>query len=125
MARADQIHDWSATLEGRDAAGILSWAAESFAGRVALASSLGLEDQLLTDLIARDGLPIPVFTIVTGRLFQESHELVDRTRARYGITVRVLFPEAAEVEPMVAEYGTELFRTSVELRKHCCAIGPE
>ncbi|MBA4371023.1 MAG: phosphoadenylyl-sulfate reductase [Coriobacteriaceae bacterium] len=122
MTGADQIDGWNAALEHLDAPGILTWAAETFPGRVALASSLGLEDQVLTGLVVRDSLAIPVFTIDTGRLFQESHELIDRTRARYGIAVRVLFPDAAEVEPMVAEHGTELFRTSVELRKRCCAV---
>jgi len=100
----------------------LDWAAVRFAGTVTLASSLGLEDQVLTDIIAKNGLDIPIFTLDTGRLFPESYDLLDRVRARYGLTVTVFFPDAAEVEGLVNEWGVNLFRRSVDLRKRCCEV---
>lgn len=121
-AMQNEIHEFERELGDASADEILSWAQDRFPGRVALASSLGLEDQALTDLIARLALDIPVFTLDTGRLFQESHELIDRTRRRYGIRIQVLSPEAVEVESMVAEYGTQLFHESIELRKLCCEV---
>lgn len=122
MVDREPIETWIAETSGLDAPGVLAWAAKRFAPRVAFASSFGLEDQVVTDLIAAQGLDIPVFTIDTGRLFQETLDLIERTRIRYGIAVRVLAPEAAEVESLVAERGTELFRRSVEDRRRCCAV---
>jgi len=73
-------------------------------------------------MIASRQLPIPVFTLDTGRLFEESYTLLDETRERYGLDIRVFCPESGEVEEMVREHGVNLFRTSVELRKQCCAV---
>jgi len=101
--------------------GILEWAAESVPG-VVFASSLGEEDQVLTDMIAGLGLPIPIVTLDTGRLFKETYDLIARTEAKYALRIRVYFPEDAAVEGMVAEKGVNLFYDSVEDRKRCCRI---
>jgi phosphoadenosine phosphosulfate reductase len=87
-----------------------------------LASSLGPEDQVLTDMIARAGLDIDIFTLDTGRLFNESYQLIQRTEARYGIKIKVYFPSSAEVESMVNTHGVNLFLDSIELRKMCCRV---
>ncbi len=113
---------WNAAQTGRDPADILAWAAQAFPGRVAFASSLGLEDQAITHLIATAKLPIPVFTLDTGRLFPETYDLIAATRERYGIDIRVLFPRTEAVEQYVAAHGIDGYRRSVELRKACCGI---
>lgn len=113
----DEIVSLTAGLQGES---LLSWAAQRFGGRVAFASSLGAEDQVLTDLIARVAPSIPIFTIDTGRLPPETYDLLEDTRARYGLTIEVLFPDPADVEPMVRERGPNLFRRSVEDRRLCC-----
>src|SRR6476659_9223385 len=74
---------------------------ELFPHEVVFSSSLGQEDQVLTDIIFKNNLPVKVFTIDTGRLFNETYELLDRTTARYKKTVQVFFPEAKEVEEFV------------------------
>jgi len=117
--RAERLQQ---SLNGQPAEQILSWTTSEFPGRVALASSLGLEDQVLTDMIARNGVDIPVFTLDTGRLFPETYELIERTRARYGLQIRVLFPQAVAVEEMVNRHGVNLFLESVDLRKKCCQV---
>lgn len=114
--------EWAAALADASAEEILRWAAATFPGRVAFASSLGLEDQALTELIARAGLEIPIFTLDTGRLFPESHDLIERTERHYGIRLRVYSPEAAGVERLVSEQGINGFRESVERRKECCRV---
>ena len=85
-------------------------------------TSLGLEDQVLTDMIARLGLPVRFVTLDTGRLFQETYDLIDRTRARYKIAIEVYYPDAAEVSAMVNVRGMNSFYESVAFRKECCQI---
>jgi len=101
---------------------VLAAAAARFPGRIAFASSLGLEDQVLTAMIAESGLDIPIFTLDTGRLFPETYDLIDRTSKRYDVTLHTYFPPAAEVEKMVDRDGVNLFRDSIEARKRCCEI---
>ena len=93
-----------------------------FPGGVVFSSSLGQEDQLLTDVICRNNLPVKIFTIDTGRLFNETYELLDRTTARYKTPIQVYFPEAADVETFVAGKGINSFYESVDSRKQCCFI---
>jgi phosphoadenosine phosphosulfate reductase len=109
-----------ARLQGLSAEEILADAAARYPGRVAMASSLSLEDQALTHMIAIAGLGIPIFTIDTGRLHPETHELIDRTNKRYGFRMRLYCPEAVEVEKLVADNGVDLFRDSEFLRQLCC-----
>lgn len=95
---------------------------ELFPGKVVFSSSLGQEDQVLTDVIFKNDLPVKIFTIDTGRLFNETYELLDRTTARYKKNIAVYFPNAADVEEFVATKGINSFYESVENRKECCHI---
>lgn len=95
---------------------------ELFPGTVKFSSSLGQEDQVLTDIIARHQLPIKIFTIDTGRLFNESYDTLERTVARYKIGIDVFFPQAEPVQHMVQQRGINLFYESVENRQTCCHI---
>lgn len=88
-----------------------------------LANSLGAEDMVLTDLIARDGLAIGSFSLDTGRLPAETYELLGQLAERYPThPVQVLFPEAAATEQYVRVYGINGFYDSVEARKACCQV---
>lgn len=100
----------------------VSLVADLFPGKVVFSSSLGQEDQVLTDIIFKNNLPVKIFTIDTGRLFNETYELLDKTTARYKNQVQVYFPEAADVETFVATKGINSFYESVENRKDCCFI---
>jgi phosphoadenosine phosphosulfate reductase len=95
---------------------------EWFPGKVVFSSSLGQEDQVLTDAIFKNNLPVTIFTIDTGRLFNETYELLDRTNARYKKNIQVYFPEAADVEEFVVNKGINSFYESVDNRKECCHI---
>ncbi|MFW5815070.1 MAG: phosphoadenylyl-sulfate reductase [Spirochaetota bacterium] len=114
-----------------DAPRLLLWAATTFGAPggepaaepcVTLASSLGAEDQVLTHMIASARLPVPVFTLDTGRMFAESYDLMERTRQELGVVIRPYFPDAEAVERMVVDEGPNLFYRSVELRKRCCHV---
>ena len=83
-------------------------------------TSLGLEDQVLTDLIVRHAPQIAMFTLDTGRLPPETHEVLARTEARYGRRIEVVFPERAAVEQFVRINGINGFFESVDQRRACC-----
>ncbi len=90
--------------------------------RPALASSLSGEDMVITDVIARLGLPIDVFTLNTGRLHDETVALIGEVEQRYGINVAVYRPEAADVAAFVAAHGRDGFYDGLAQRKLCCSI---
>jgi len=86
------------------------------------ASSLAAEDMVLTDMILRKQLPIAIFTLETGRLHQETLDMLTRIKATYGYDVTPYRPEPGAVEQYVAAHGLNGFYDSVELRKQCCQI---
>ncbi|MEO8038257.1 MAG: phosphoadenylyl-sulfate reductase [Betaproteobacteria bacterium] len=90
--------------------------------RVALASSLGAEDMVLTDVILSARLPVEIFTLDTGRLHRETLDVIDRVKARYGHDIAVIRPDAVAVDAYVRTHGRDGFYESVELRKACCRI---
>jgi phosphoadenosine phosphosulfate reductase len=85
-------------------------------------SAFGEEDQVITHFISTHKLPVSIFTLDTGRLFQETYDLMDLTRKRYGIEIESYFPETAEVEKLIRTKGFNSFYESVENRKECCFI---
>lgn len=94
-----------------------------FAGeRLVFSTSFGQEDQAITQAIASTKSPIEIFTLDTGRQFQESYELMDLTIKKYGISLQTFFPNTLAVESLVAEKGFNSFYTSVENRKECCFV---
>lgn len=100
----------------------LSYFISLFPGAVKFSSSLGQEDQVLTDIIARNKLNIDIFTIDTGRLFPETYDLLERTGYRYNININTYFPQAEAVQQFVNTQGINGFYHSVENRISCCGI---
>jgi phosphoadenosine phosphosulfate reductase len=88
----------------------------------AFATSFGAEDMVLLDQLDRLDAPVDAFTLDTGRLPEETHALAQTAHGRYRLRVRVLAPDAAELERFVAEHGPNAFYDSVELRKRCCEV---
>jgi thioredoxin-dependent adenylylsulfate APS reductase len=107
-------------LEERSASDILSWALNSFGSDFAIASSFQREDMIVTDLASRIAPRFRVFTLDTGRLPEETYQMVEEVRQRYGVSVEMVFPDGNEVERMVAEFGPNLFYSSPEARHLCC-----
>ncbi len=89
---------------------------------IVFSTSLGQEDQIITDIIFKNNLPIKVFTLDTGRLFYEHYDLLANNNSRYKIKTEVYFPQAEDVENFVNEKGINGFFHSVENRKECCYI---
>ena len=89
---------------------------------IVFSTSLGQEDQIITDVIFKNKLPIKVFTLDTGRLFYEHYELLANNNSKYKVNTEVYFTEANDVEKYVNEKGINAFFHSVENRKECCNI---
>ena len=94
----------------------------SVPGRITFSTSLGIEDQAVLNAIAASGAKIDVFTLDTGRHFPETLDTLAASENRYGLNIRVMFPDAREVEELVARDGIYGFRLAVENRKACCDI---
>ena len=110
-------------LEQLPIEGILRWAFDKFALKLALACSFQAEESVLIDMMHRmRGADFRIFTLDTGRLNQETYDCMDAIRQRYGVSVEVYFPDAEKVQNMVRSHGLNLFYNSVELRKLCCGI---
>jgi phosphoadenosine phosphosulfate reductase len=113
----------NARLEGIDSlAGRIAELRRSIEGRITFSTSLGLEDQAILNAIAEARADIDIFTLDTGRLFPEVLETVELSELRYGLRIRLVAPEATEVEALVGRDGVFGFRNSVENRQACCEV---
>ena len=101
--------------------GVLAEAVVNFSP-VTFANSLGAEDMVLTDLIARYQPDIEMFSLDTGRLPQETYDLMQEVRQRYSVPLVIYFPDRVLIEEYVAQNGINGFYDSVESRKGCCYI---
>ncbi len=99
----------------------LRWAYDTFA-RVAIVASFQAESSVIIDLASRIRPDLRVLTLDTGRLPQETHDMIDRVRDRYGIEIEVVTPDPDEVGEMVEAHGSHLFYRSVEMRRMCCDV---
>jgi phosphoadenosine phosphosulfate reductase len=118
-----QLEKLADEFETKSAQQILKWAIDTFGTRVALSSSFGAEDVVIIDMMAKiDKSRAKVFTLETGRLNQETYDVMDDIRARYGIPIDAYFPDQKEVEEMIRSKGMNLMYASVENRKLCCEI---
>lgn len=118
-----QLEKLADEFESKSAQEVLKWALDTFGTRIALASSFGAEDVAVIDMMVKvDKNRTRVFTLETGRLNQETYDVMDAIRARYSIQIEAFFPDQKEVEDMIRSKGMNLMYESVENRKFCCEI---
>lgn len=118
-----QIKKIAEEMEDQSAMEVLKWAINAYAPKIALASSFGAEDVILIDMMVKiNKEKAKIFTLDTGRLNQETYDVMDAIRKKYGIQIEVYFPEQRETEEMVKIKGMNLMYESVENRKLCCEI---
>lgn len=101
---------------------VITYFASAYKNKIALSSSLGAEDQVLTHMLTKIDKDLKIFTLDTGRLFPETYDLVAETNKHFGLSVNVYFPNFEDVENMVKNRGINLFYNSIEERKMCCRI---
>jgi phosphoadenosine phosphosulfate reductase len=120
---AAQVEQLAKEFETKSAQEILGWALELFGPNIGLASSFGAEDVVLVDMMVKiNKEKTHVFTLETGRLNQETYDVMDDIRAKYGINIMAYFPNQKEVEEMIRKKGMNLMYASVQDRKLCCEI---
>lgn len=122
MPSIDEIQRSAAALEAKPADELVAWALDTFQDKIALASSFQCEESVLIDLMAKSGRKFRVFTLDTGRLNEETYEVMDRMKWKYNIAIESQFPEREAVEKLEREKGFYSFKESVENRKECCNI---
>ena len=109
-------------FEAKSPKELLLWSMDQYGDKAGLASSFGMEDMVLIDMIAKLNGPLTIFTLDTGRLHEETYELMDRVRSKYGLEIKTYFPDRDKVENLVRGKGFFSFRESVDNRKECCYI---
>jgi phosphoadenosine phosphosulfate reductase len=118
-----QLKQIASQMESKSAQEVLRWAMDTYGLRLGLASSFGPEDVVLIDIMIKiDKEKTRIFTLDTGRLNQETYDLMDAISKKYDIQIEVFFPEHKEIEQMVQIKGMNLMYESVENRKLCCEI---
>ena len=118
----ENIEQLNQQFEGQSPEAVIQYFLSEYSGKIALSSSLGIEDQVLTDMIVKADKSTRIFTLDTGRLFPETYSLIDKTNIKYDIHLEVLFPDYMEVEKMVKEEGINLFYKGIDQRKACCRV---
>ncbi|MCK5776564.1 MAG: phosphoadenylyl-sulfate reductase [Bacteroidales bacterium] len=108
--------------QGKTPQELISWFLDKYQENIAFSNSMGAEDQVIMDMICKIDKSATIFTLDTGRTFPETFDLIDRSNKRYGINIKVYFPEADRIEAMVNKKGVNLFYESIENRKECCHI---
>ena len=113
----------SVEFEGQEPQALLEWALERFSPRIAISTAFQIDGSVLIDMAYAVEPNVKVFTVDTGRLPEETFELVERVRERYpGLELEILAPEAEHVSRMVARHGPNLFYRRVEHRLLCCQV---
>lgn len=122
MNQNQSLNVLNAELESKTAEEILEWTLQKYQEKIALASSFGAEDVVLIDMLVKINSSARIFTLDTGRLPQETYDVMDKIREKYKINIEVYFPDNESVKKMVNEFGFNLFYKSIELRQLCCKV---
>ena len=118
----DSIKGYEKEMAGSQPQDVLRFFLGKYGSRAGFSSSLGAEDQVITEMIAGIDPATYIFTLDTGRIFPETYDLIDLTSHRYNLHINILFPDFKEVETMVKAKGINLFYESVENRQLCCYV---
>lgn len=110
------------SIEGKTLVEAIEFLCREYPGKVVFTSSFGYEDQVVTDIICSNQLPVEIVTLDTGRLFEESYKVFKRTIEKYNISIKTYHPDGEEVGQLLEKKGPFSFYESVENRKECCFI---
>jgi phosphoadenosine phosphosulfate reductase len=117
-----QVRQLADEYEHRSAEEVIEWALTTYGRMVAISTSFQADGMVILDIARRVDPGVRVLTIDTGRLPQETYDLIDRVREHYGIPVEVIYPDSQELSKMVSKHGLSPFYESVSLRLLCCNI---
>jgi len=115
-----EIENLNKKLKDYSAEDILKYFLDKYKNDVALSSSFGAEDQVLTHLMLNIDKDANIFTLDTGRLPYETYSVMDSTNLKYNIKVNVFFPKNENIEELYKNQGINGFYESIDNRKACC-----
>ncbi|MHA1438257.1 MAG: phosphoadenylyl-sulfate reductase [Promethearchaeota archaeon] len=116
------LNELNQKYENENVINLLNWAIHTFKNEIILASSLGIEDQMLTDILSKLNPKIAVFFLDTGRIHQETYNLLEESMERYNINFKIFFPNTKKIQDFEQDFGPNPFYKSIKLRKKCCWI---
>jgi phosphoadenosine phosphosulfate reductase len=122
------LDDWEAgelavEYDDKEPDEVIRWALEYFPeNHIGVCTSFQIDGMAILDMAWRINPNVRVFTVDTGRMPPETHDLIEQVQARYGFDVEVYHPDPSEIGSMIGRYGEDLFRTSVPLRLTCCDV---
>lgn len=116
------IETLKSDLTGHSTLQLLRYFLQDFKGRIVLSSSMAAEDQVLTDMLCKIDPTIEIFTLDTGRLPQETYDVIEKTNVKYGININIMFPDHKLMQQMLIDHGPNAFYQSLKDRKLCCHI---
>src|SRR5262249_35637204 len=99
---ADDVDTASNSLESKSPQAVLRWAVAEFHPRLTMATAFGAEGCCIIHMLADIEPNVRIFNLDTGYQFQETLDLRERIKERYGIEVEYIRPEMS-----VAEYEEE------------------
>ncbi len=119
--KKNEIEKYQKKLKMEKPQKVIAWAIDHFGkNNIAFSSSMGAEDQVLTDMLVKIDPEINIFTLDTGRLPEETYETIKKTERYYNKNIEILFPESSDIEEIVNKYGPNLFYESIDKRRLCC-----
>ena len=119
---AAEVDELAAVFEDRSPEELLRWAIARFGAGLAIATSFQADGMVILDMASRIDPRVRVMTVDSGRLQQETYDLIERVRERYQLPIEVYYPDAAALETFVGDYGVNPFYRSLALRLRCCEI---
>ncbi len=122
MIEISEIFEVNREFEDTEPQTILEWGITKFKDTISLACSFGAEDVVLLDMLSKIPARFQAFVLDTGRLPQETYNVMEQCRKKYGIEFKVFFPERDKIESLIERKGPNSFYSSIENRKECCYI---
>lgn len=89
---------------------------------VTFSTSFGAEDQVITHFLFKHFKDCPIFTLDTGRLFQETYDTFHSTANKYNLDIEVFSPDSEDLKELYRNQGANGFYDSIENRKTCCGV---
>jgi phosphoadenosine phosphosulfate reductase len=118
----NSVQELLSKIKGRSVAEALTILVREFSGTAVFSTSFSFEDQVITDLILSNQLPVEIFTLDTGRMFAETYSTWTRTLEKYPARIIAYYPDAQSLQSFIEDKGPNSFYESAENRKACCHI---
>jgi phosphoadenosine phosphosulfate reductase len=122
MINSTELTKLSSLLKDKSIAESLKEIEAEYPGKVVFTTSFGIEDQVITDIIFKNNIPVEVITLDTGRLFPETYQVFSETILKYRKKINVCFPDANDIQKLMTEKGPFSFYESKENRLECCYL---